>query len=319
MKRGFTLLELTMVLLIGGLMVGLGLKFNQSSGTQECYASTQTQIQTIRESVERFARNSDRLPLPAARNIGVDHASFGREATPAEILAGALDVAGGVSFGAVPFQALGLAPSFAGDCWGNKFSYAVTTALTTNASPGGYLDASTNGNITLRSDVSNSINTSTAYAIISHGEDALGAVKTNYAGVGHGWCTGALALSTLNCRASSAEIVSGAFNNGKDAAANYFDDIVVASGRPQIIAAAPPPPPPVVPINGVCNYSCYVALYCNPTSSCEISGCSSGTVAGFVASGNDGTWECEGIDGGITATCSLTDVGAETCGLPPAI
>ncbi len=236
-RRGFTLIEMVIVLAISAMMLGFAFQSSQlaANDSQNCYTSTGIQIEAIRGAIENFARGNDRLPLPAARNVGIDSLTYGREDSGAGI-----DSAGGVSFGALPFQALGLPSSYAGDCWGNKFTYAVTTALTTNAASGGFLDTSVLGNMTIKTDASTNFSTTAAYAIISHGEDELGAVKLNYFGAGHGWCSGT-ALSQLNCAASAATLVNAAFNNGKDAGANYFDDLVVASGKPQSLVTATSP------------------------------------------------------------------------------
>ncbi len=230
-RSGFSLVELAMVLAISGLMVGFVLQANKTSNSTECVESARAQTKTIAEAIERFARRNDRLPLPAARNIGVENINYGREALPA-----AITQANGVSFGAVPFQALSLPVAMASDCWGNKLTYMVTTALTTNASSGGFLDTTVLGNMTLKASATVDVSTTIAYAIVSHGEDQLGAVKNNYAGVGLGWCGGASTMATMNCRATDAEVAGGTFNNGKDAGASYFDDIVATAGRPQILS-----------------------------------------------------------------------------------
>ncbi len=226
-RRGFSLIELALVLGISGLMLGFVLQSQQSAAVADCYAATKLQLRDIDGAIQRFARQRERLPLPAARNVGVEGVTYGREAS-----GGAIDAAGGASWGALPFQALGLAPSYASDCWGNKLTYVVTTALTTNAISGGYLDYNIVGNITVRKDASTNSSTTAAYAVISHGEDALGAVKNNYSSGAKGWCTGAATLATQNCLANAATIASATFNNGKDAGANYFDDVIVSRGRP---------------------------------------------------------------------------------------
>ncbi len=226
MKRGFSLVEMAMVVAISGLMVGFLVQSSQNTNVNnECYAVTRAQLTTIRAAVDQFAHKNNRLPMPAARNIGVEDPNYGREALAASIVQAA-----GVSFGAVPFQALGLSPTFGSDCWGNKITYDVTTALTTSASSGGYLDGTVGGNITLESTTANTINTSTAYAIISHGEDGLGAVKANYT-AGNGWCSGGTSLKYINCLANAATLADGVFNNGKNASANYFDDLIVTGGK----------------------------------------------------------------------------------------
>lgn len=224
-----------MVLAIAGVMAGFLIQAKLFSDSTECYVATKAQLNTIREAVERFARKNDRLPLPAARNVGVEDVTYGRESSGANI-----DAAGGVSWGAVPFQALGLPVSFAGDCWGSKLTYVVTTALTTDSSNGGFKDRDVLGNITQKTTPTVTFSTTSAYAIISHGQDKLGAVKLNYraANAGgtpdtaHGWCSGA-DFKQLNCLATGATIAGGVFNDGKDTAADYFDDVVVASGKPQ--------------------------------------------------------------------------------------
>jgi prepilin-type N-terminal cleavage/methylation domain-containing protein len=228
-RRGFSLLELSMVLVVSGLMLGFLTQMTSSVDAAQCYTSTKTQIITINEAIQRFARKNDRLPMPAARNIGIEDINYGREA-----LAAAIDQAGGVSFGALPFQALGLSPTMAGDCWGNKFTYMVTTALTTNASSGGYLDSTIEGNIARKNNSGGSADAKIAYAVVSHGMDELGSVELNYTGVSKGWCGGAADLRTINCRAATAEVADAVFNDGKNAAANYFDDIVLAGGKPKI-------------------------------------------------------------------------------------
>jgi len=226
-RRGFSLIELAMVLAVTGLMTSFMLQATQSSSTKDCYASTKEQVQTIRQSLERYARSNDRLPLPAARNLGVESPKYGRETIPADIAN--IDQPGTVSWGALPFQALGLPASMAGDCWGNKFTYVVTATLTTTA---GYGNAANLGTIELKTSSGPATSTELAYAVISHGEDQLGAVKINHSTT-KGWCAGAT-LKHTNCTATAAIAAGAAFNNGKDAGADYFDDVVTAAQKPQI-------------------------------------------------------------------------------------
>src|SRR5262245_52372460 len=146
-RRAFSLLELAMVVTISGLMVGYVLKLSQSAPTlnsTECAAQTKGKLTTIRDNIERFARQNDRLPMPARRNVGPDDPLYGRESD-----ASGITQAGGVSFGAVPFQALGLDLSHAGDCWGNKLTYAVWTALTEDNNSTGFLNTNVLGDILL--------------------------------------------------------------------------------------------------------------------------------------------------------------------------
>ncbi|MDX2096040.1 MAG: type II secretion system protein [Alphaproteobacteria bacterium] len=340
--RGFSLVELAMVVAISGLMVGFALQSQQTTGMGNCYESSRIQLQDIRGAVERFARVNGRLPLPAARNAGVEAVTYGREAASPALI----DATGGASFGALPFQALGLNSSYAGDCWGNKFTYVVTTALTTGA---GYSNTNILGNIALKSSTTTTVNNSIAYAVISHGQDALGAVKLNYTAASHGWCTGAT-LKHLNCNKASATVAGAGFNNGKNAGANYFDDVIIFGGKPQWV------------VNGACNNA--VALGCSAGSAISDNGqtacgttrqwvcqgmgggtnsgtcsfanaacvplvngacnnsvtfaCSAGTSTSNVAGscGGNATWTCSGSGGGTNANCSKANAACASCALP---
>lgn len=234
MRRAFSLLELVVVLAISGFIAGYVLLVSDATSTgdqTQCAANTRQQLNDIRNAVDRFARSHDRLPMPAQRNLASDNSLFGREAVAANVT-----LTDGVYFGALPFQALGLAPAYAGDCWGNKYTYAVTAALTTNATSGGFLDSAVNGAIALKRGPAVTINSRTAYAVISHGPDEVGAVALNYAGATPGWCSGA-GIEQVNCSAGAAAVVDAPPNDGADAGVNRFDDIVVAAGKPQMLLA----------------------------------------------------------------------------------
>ncbi len=231
--NGFTLIEMAMVLVVSGLMLGFILKATEqkTTSTVGCDVATKAQLNFIKGQIEAFARANDRLPLPARRDVGIDNINYGREDDGSNIT-----VSGSVSYGALPFQALGLPAAYAGDCWGNKFTYAVTTALTTNSDSGGFKDATVPGIITLERNGGTDTNTAIAYAVISHGQDQLGAVKLNYNNSGTpAWCTATANIATTNCEASGSTLVDATFNDGEDAGANYFDDLIIAAAKPEVI------------------------------------------------------------------------------------
>lgn len=231
MRRGFTLMELSVALVLTGLLAGLYLTFSTKNSNAECYTTTQAQMNTVREAIERFSIKNDRFPMPAMRNVGVDHKNYGREAA-----AGDLDPAvNGAVFGALPFQALGISVENASDCWGNKYTYAVTQALTTSNTNGGFLDPNTPGRLSIKTNATVTFLSEAGYAIISHGVDGLGAVKNNYNAqsntpASRKWCEDQGTLKTANCSRKNA-LVSAEFNDGKNPGP-YFDDIVVYRGKP---------------------------------------------------------------------------------------
>ncbi len=277
-RRGFSLVEIAVVLVMAALMTGYVLKMKPSASTENCTATTTIQLRDIQGAVGRFVTTNNRLPMPASRILGVDDINYGREA-----LAAALDVTSGITMGALPFQALGLPASFAADCWGNKFTYAVTTTLTTT---GGYSPAGNVGAITVKANAANNLTTTAAYVALSHGADGVGAVARNYSGVAKNWCTLSSVLQTENCDVGNATFMSTEINDGKDSGNNKFDDIVVFRGKD------------VWAIDGVCNNS--VALGCTTGTS--------GSDNGLTSCGTTRTWNCVGSGGGSTSgTCSFAN------------
>lgn len=278
-SRGFSLLELSVVLVIVGIIAGVALQMKQSSGTQECITVTKSQLADIENAINRFVAKNDRLPMPAMRTAGVEDVLFGREATSG------LDTSGGVTYGALPFQALGLAPSYAGDCWGNKFTYAVTTSLTDSSKYIATAPSTTyDGEITLQSVGGNTLSTNTAYAVVSHGLNAVGAVKVNYRDASNSqkkWCSTGTAIETENCDVSNQVVVVTEFNDGKDAGAKLFDDIVTFKGK-QLRA-----------VDGKCDVA---------TNTCLI-GTVSNIRPGVCGSTLDG-WTCLSSNGGNNDSCT---------------
>lgn len=291
-RRGFSLLELSVALVIVGLVAGLALQLKQSS-VVDCQQATKTAIEAVDVAVKRFAAKNDRLPLPAVRTAGVEDVSFGREAPLSQL---DIDGSGKVVFGAVPFQALELAPSYAADCWGNKLSYAVTIDLTDKDKflrepPQVPID----GAIILNTSASTTISATAAYAVVSHGLNATGSVKNNYrdpSNTDRRWCSAGSTLDSENCDVANAVVMAATFNDGKDAGAATFDDVVVFSGKP------------LRALNGRCNNS--VPLGCNP-----------GIVAndgGQTGCGTTRTWHCNGANGGTDdTTCSFANAPCSGC------
>lgn len=299
-RRGFSLLELSIVLIIVGLMSGVYLQFKDSAGTGDSLGATKAQLAQIDKAVLAYVAKNDRFPRPASRAAGVEDPLYGREVPLANVgtLVG-VDGTGKVMFGALPFQELGLDPSFAGDAWGNKFTYAVTKELTeTDATYG------TKFNIPPPNDIKEAITVDTgsgtspekvAYAVISHGLNGLGAVKTSYRDTSATpdlrWCSAGTGIERKNCRVSDT-IAAASFNDGKDAGASTFDDLITFNGKPKRA------------FNGQCNNSvangCAVGIVSNPT--------------GNATCGTVRTWTCLGTNGGTDDTsCSFTNPACLPC------
>lgn len=291
-RAAFTLIELAFILVLSGVIAGLALKLTDTSSTSKCYAITKVQLNAMRDAVERFAIKNDRFPMPARRNVGVESPSYGHEANPtnpAEIadLDSATNADGTVAvYGALPFQTLGILVENAADCWGNKLTYVVTKDLTIPKVGGAnnpFLD-NADGAIDIMTDNSVVFLKGAGYAILSHGADELGAVKNNYSGPDKKWCTAGSELRTQNCDVTNNVLISTEFNDGKNGAAKFFDDVIVYRGKPWRLG---------ILVNGACGAADNT--------------CTKGTPTGFTDPGTCGTqktWQCVGGGGGTTANCS---------------
>lgn len=117
--RGFTLVELAIVLLIVGLLLGGLFPVLSSQVDQRRVSETSKQVDEIKEALIGFAVINGRLPCPAAPNAtGVESPAGGGTCTnPYD--------------GFVPASTLGLtgtdSTGYATDAWGNRIRYAVTT------------------------------------------------------------------------------------------------------------------------------------------------------------------------------------------------
>lgn len=113
-QQGFSLVELTVVLVIvallaGGLMFGLGAQ-REAAALQDA----RRQLDTVREALLGFAMANGRLPCPAPANLPNNDANAGREncASP---------------HGVIPWVLLGLQET---DPWGQRLTYFASSKFT---------------------------------------------------------------------------------------------------------------------------------------------------------------------------------------------
>ncbi len=122
-NHGFTLVEMAMVLLIIGLLLGGLLPTISSQVEQRRVTDTNKQLDEVREALLGFAIANGRLPCPAAPNAtGVESFAAGHSATDGQC--------SNFYDGFVPASTLGLAGTdsagYAVDPWGNRIRYAAT-------------------------------------------------------------------------------------------------------------------------------------------------------------------------------------------------
>ena len=118
-QAGFTLVELTIVLVIvallsSGLMLGLAGQREQAMNKE-----ARLQLDTIREALIGYAMANGRLPCPAPANLPTTDPKAGQALVP--------PCTNDLRFGVIPWVTLGVPET---DPWGNRFTYFVSSKFT---------------------------------------------------------------------------------------------------------------------------------------------------------------------------------------------
>lgn len=305
-RTAFTLIELAVVLVIASLMVGFGLQTLQRTGTSNCYERTRVEMQDIQGAVERFVRTNNRYPKPARVDYGTSNPDFGVEASSG------VTSTGGVLIGSVPTTSIGLATEYADDCWGSKYTYAVTSALTSTDAVTGYPASGVLGTITVNSGTiasPSAVSTAAAFVVVSHGEDKTGGTPMSAANITAQTCSiVATKTDSENCDFSNTSFYASDFNNNTGAT-GYYDDILLFADKASAL--------PADCTSAVVSW-CTAPTGANP---CYVSGCSAttGTTIGHGANmllNYTNTPTVPTTTGSVTVTCNngtLSQSGA-TCG-----
>lgn len=254
-EKGFTLIELSIALIIFGLVVVPALVAYNKVITRENKKQVEGNIQVVSTAIGEFVTQYGRYPCPADPTLSTNDANHGRESATCEAaiargncVAGVCKTEDGdVMVGAVPFVAIGMPEYRTYDAWGKKITYVVNENLVRAGvvDPVDYI-AYDNGTIFESSDINllqqdwaaNDTGTfiitnrSPRALLISHGVDGQGAY--NRAGV-RMVCDGAGA-DKENCDDNDpADMDNNFFMQGtgdyKSAfnlvqGADYFDDIM---------------------------------------------------------------------------------------------
>lgn len=145
-RFGFSLLELSVVMVVLSLIAGFGINMGAGALKAADRVTTQERLNTIKIALDSFAKTNGYLPCPADRQWRLTDANFGvevRVGTYTGSLSGnpvcgnsgtsLVQVgasAGRVFIGGIPTRTLGLPDAYAGDAWGSKFTYAVSAPHT---------------------------------------------------------------------------------------------------------------------------------------------------------------------------------------------
>jgi prepilin-type N-terminal cleavage/methylation domain-containing protein len=201
--RGFTLLEMAIVLVIVGFLLSGMLGGMSALQSVQRDDGTRRQLDEMRNALITFATINGRLPCPAAPATSEAVVGAGLERAPT-----LLGCTGGAA-GAFPWATLGLQQT---DAWGRRFSYRVTPAFARQAPAITLLAV---GDNTVRNLSAVSLATQVPAVIVSHGADGAGSRSR----------LGALAAAGSN--ASEQENADGDAIFVSDVPSGDFDDQVV--------------------------------------------------------------------------------------------
>jgi len=181
-SRGFTLIEIAVVMLIMTLLMsGLAPTITRQLDQQRT-SETRRQLEEIRASLLGFAVANGRLPYPACGTLQANTTNAGLELSPASaaVCASASDIA------VLPWATLGVSET---DAWGRRFSYRVRSTFadategTTPSCPtssGVSFQICSSGDANVKeSSAGSSIASSLPVVIISHGNNGCGAYIPN--------------------------------------------------------------------------------------------------------------------------------------------
>jgi prepilin-type N-terminal cleavage/methylation domain-containing protein len=201
-QRGFSLLEMAVVLVIVGFLLGGLLGSAGTMRDRQREDDTQAQLEEIRDALITFAVVNRRLPCPANPATADTVLGAGLERTP--IVTGCT----GGAVGVVPWATLGIAQT---DAWGRRFTYRVTPAFSRS---GVAISLITTGDATIRNRGLIAMASQVPAVIVAHGKNAAG--SRNRAG----------ALSAAGTNAYELENSNGDAIFIDDTPSNGYDDMV---------------------------------------------------------------------------------------------
>lgn len=130
--RGFTLVEMSLVLVIVALLLTAGISSIRAQMDNARAKETRQALSEIREALLAFAIRTGRLPCPAKPTLSSSDPNAGMEATQGNACDNAVDSRtspydsqGGYE-GVIPWQTLGVREL---DAWGSRFTYRVTDVV----------------------------------------------------------------------------------------------------------------------------------------------------------------------------------------------
>lgn len=242
-KQGFTLIELSVVLVIIGLIVAMGVSSGKEALETAKLVATNNRMDAIERALLAFWKKNGRMPCPADITMTTSNANYGIEATSSPTCSGGAISATFPSAtnlykaveGGVPVITLGLPKDFVYDGWRERIAYAVTPAF---AQPGANTKVPpksgtcyTDNGITVKDAAGGIRSTSAVYALISYGRNGHGGYVKSGSRTSSG-STNSDEKTNCHCNSSAGNTtydgnyVQRSQSLNYTTASKYFDDIV---------------------------------------------------------------------------------------------
>ncbi len=244
--RGFTLLELSIVLIIISTVIGGAMAYFSFYLRTQSLKETEQKLQVIQETLKNYRLAFHRLPCPADITTVPSAAAFGVEVgTPGDGNCTGANFTTGAHLvkGMLPTKTLGLPDEMAFDGWGRRITYATDKRLTvTNA----FFDIppdSVDARITIRDGAGTVKTDYAAYAVISHGINGHGAYPRGSAAPLSYGTTNTDELQNCDCNNNGTSTgFNGIFvqklRTGDTSVTEHFDDIVIFATRSDLRSSA---------------------------------------------------------------------------------
>lgn len=176
-QRGFTLIELSIVMVALGLLIAPLFSYISAQVNIKRAIKEEAVNQRVLSALAVYAKQKGFYPCPSnpASAVGADDFGRGRDSDYSDGSGGDgvcnesnIVSVGGVFIGGLPVRELGLPSRFAANTQSWKYSYAITADLTKNASAIGVITVKEPGLVL------NNITTSAPFVIVNHGPDGKG-------------------------------------------------------------------------------------------------------------------------------------------------
>ncbi len=192
-ESGFSLIELTIVILVMGIILGGVMTLLPKVSTEQKINQARAQMKDIKDALTNYVQIYGHLPCPASLNAAFDTSTFGAETDCSQATApGTTEIAGSnanlnIRMGGVPTRAINLPDMASVDPWGRRIVFIVLKNLATTSTTFSAYDPAGLDTVIIN-DVSNNrinqVNSTTnpnyvAYVLASYSETGNGGTNTS--------------------------------------------------------------------------------------------------------------------------------------------